>query len=158
VTAAIAPRVEYNPLIHDDLALSLSLQGRDRNQVAAAFGVPRGVLDLWVQRHPSLAASLVSRPQADATVIASLYRLTQFRRRGDKVVEPNVTACIFWCKAVMGMSDQPPPPLPFNPRDMSSEALEAMARDLLRTADEGRIDVTPEGESEDAESDAAAGF
>ena len=144
-------KVAFDPEVHPGIVLRMGIQRMGPDRIAAAIGVSLRTLTGWMERYPELREARELAGAADEAVVASLFQLAIGWRNPDtgKRIPPNVAAAIFWLKARLKWSDQPPPPEP--PKilsRMTSEELEAEAQSLLKSVERTvTIEAKTDGEA-----------
>ena len=152
------PEVSFDKDVHPGIVFRSLLLQIPPDKIAAAIGIDLHRLSVWMEAYPEMQQAKLESEQADATVVQSLFDLATgwTHPQTHKVAAPNVAAIIFWLKARMRWSDQPPPPQPqLKPSEMTGDQLQKLGTDLLRAIDSrDTIDVTPKKEEKDED----AGF
>lgn len=144
--------VKFDEAIHPGIVKRMTVMERDPSEIASALGITLETYSRWLRDYPELEQARKRASHIDGVVINSLAELAAGWRNPDtgKVQAPNVAAAIFWAKARLGWSDQPPPPPPkVRVEDLAQDQLSQRARDLLGTVRRTESLAAPREEEDD---------
>ena len=155
---------QFNPAVHPQLIFNSMLMKVPMETLANQIGIPRSVLDEWIDEHKELQVAARDAATADAKVLASLfYAATGWDPYANRPAKkgPDVKAALAWLKQRQQWREEPrKSPIPID------QMTPAQLVDLLRAL-ESVITARPavaaggtivEGVSEPVHENTDAGF